>query len=366
MPIASTGPVTFTSLRTEFIGGSAAINFSDLYSGGANSYIRTPAANNTATSLSPNVPTSGAIAVSNFRGASKGFRFTFTSNATNQDASAIFGDDYGVDYPKEIVIDSGVELGGTSASEEALQINSGGLGTIKIINNGTLTGAGGAANGGAGGDAFEANVACIFINNGSIRSGGGGGARGGNGGSGGGGRYTSVAGNHTYYKRESTNNKYCSQLTGAGECPTSWRGYTYSNLYYGSCTNGRDEHNCSYNCYGRRNTTVNTSGGGGGGGGNGGRGEGYNQTRASGSGGSGGANGGTNAGRGGTGGTGGTGGLFGADGSGGTNGSGGNNGNRTNGSGGGSATSAGAAGKSIRGVSSVTLTNNGTIIGGQV
>ena len=358
MPIASTGPVTFTSLRTEFIGGSAAINFSDLYSGGGNSYIRTPAANNTATSLSPNVPTSGAIAVSNFRGASKGFRFTFTSNATNQDASAIFGDDYGVDYPKEIVIDSGVELGGTSASEEALQINSGGLGTIKIINNGTLTGAGGAANGGAGGDAFEANVACIFINNGSIRSGGGGGARGGNGGNGGGGRYTTTASNATYITFANSGSPCSVSMFGG-------IGSNYVNKYVtqSNCCMGE-----GYRCqlYGRLQSTVNTSGGGGGAGGNGGRGAGYNQTVANGSGGAGGANGGTNAGAGGTGGTGGNGGGFGADGSGGTNGSGGNNGNRTNGSGGGSATSAGAAGKSIRGISSVTLTNNGTIIGGQV
>ena len=76
MPIASTGPITFTNLRTEFIGGSAAINFSDLYRGGANSYIRAKAGNNTAVNLAPNVPTSGAISVGNFRGASKGFRFT--------------------------------------------------------------------------------------------------------------------------------------------------------------------------------------------------------------------------------------------------------------------------------------------------
>ena len=50
---------------------------------------------------------------------------------------------------------------------------------MTITNNGTLSGAGGAANGGAGGDAFEADVACIFINNGTIRAGGGGGGQGG-------------------------------------------------------------------------------------------------------------------------------------------------------------------------------------------
>ena len=55
MPIASTGPVTFSDLRTEFIGGNAAINFSDLYRGGGNSYIRAKAGNNTAVNLAPNV-----------------------------------------------------------------------------------------------------------------------------------------------------------------------------------------------------------------------------------------------------------------------------------------------------------------------
>ena len=88
----------------------------------------------------------------------KGFRKTYTSGAaTNQNASSVFGDDYGVNYPKEIVINSGVELGATGTrSEEALQINSGLSGTMTITNNGTRLGAGGAAGGNAGGDAFRA------------------------------------------------------------------------------------------------------------------------------------------------------------------------------------------------------------------
>ena len=353
MPIASTGPVTFTNLRTEFIGGSAAINFSDLYRGGSNSYIRAKAGNNTAVNLAPNVPTSGAISVGNFRGASKGFRFTFTSNATNQDASAIFGDDYGVDYPKEIVIDSGVELGGTSASQEALQIDSGGVGTITITNNGTLAGAGGAA-GGDGGDAFEANVTCIFINNGSIRSGGGGGATGGAGGAGGGGQ-TSSTGGYTLY------------LTASGgacnyTCPSSYGGYSYINRV-ANCTIMMDA--ATTKCYGNRVTVTNTDGGAAGAAGAGGVGAGYSQSATDGSSGGSGGSGGTSAGTGGNGGNGGNGGAFGVDGTTGTDGTAGSNGNRTNGAAGGSATSAGSAGKSIRGISSVTLTNNGTITGPQ-
>ena len=102
------------------------------------------------------MPTSGVIAFDDFYGTAKGFRKRYTATATNQNASTVFGDDYGVDYPKEIVINSGVELGATSTSEEALQIDSGLSGTM-TTNNGTLTGAGGAA-GAAGGDAFQADV----------------------------------------------------------------------------------------------------------------------------------------------------------------------------------------------------------------
>ena len=65
------------------------------------------------------------------------FTKTFSAGATNQDASDIFGDDYSVDYAKNIVINSGVELGATSTGNEALHIDSGGSGTITVTNNGT-------------------------------------------------------------------------------------------------------------------------------------------------------------------------------------------------------------------------------------
>ena len=49
MAIAASGAVSFSDLRTEFVGGSAAISYSDLYRGGSN--IRTKASNNFATNL---------------------------------------------------------------------------------------------------------------------------------------------------------------------------------------------------------------------------------------------------------------------------------------------------------------------------
>ena len=399
MSIAASGAVSFSDLRTEFVGGSSAISFSQLYRGGSN--IRAKAGNNTATNLAASVPASGTINFTNFRSTAKGFRKTYSSGATNQNASSVFGDDYGVSYPKQIVINSGVELGATSTSEEALQIDSGLSGGLTITNNGTLSGYGGAANGGAGGDAFEANVACTLINNGTIRAGGGGGGAGGSGGSGGGGgggSYTTqssytrlskfffpsatvyaIANDHHLIYQSGTPGTSFAAMGFYGTSYGYGRTFTNGQAFYAS--SGSTDPQYAFRCTIRawNITTHNTNGGGGGsggGGGAGGRGQGYGVSLAGGSGGSsgsGGSGGGTNAGSGGTGGTGGTGGSgggYGASGSNGNSGSTGNsgaNGNRTNGSGGAGGSggsSGGAAGKYIRGLSNVTLTQNGTVQGG--
>lgn len=349
-----TGAVSLGDIRTEW-GRSGAISLGEMYRGG--SFVRSKAGNNTGTNLAASVPTSGTISVDNFRGTTKAFRFTFTSTATDQDASALFGDDYAVDYPKEIVINSGVELGATSTSQEALQVDSGGSGTITITNNGTLTGAGGAA-AADGGDAFQADIACILINAGLIRSGGGGSGAGGTGGAGGNGSTTSTStsGNMLY-------------LTAAGSgcsytCPASSGGHSYINRYL-VCQSMMESY--TLKCYGQRVTTstTTTSGGAGGAGGAGAVGQGYNQDAGGSNAGSSGATGGTNAGTGGTGGSSSAGAAFGVAGSAGGDGSTGANGNSTNGAAGASGGAGGAAGASIRGISSVTLTNSGTITGPQ-
>ena len=100
MAIAASGVVSAADIRTEF-GFSGTVSFADLYRGG--SHIRAKAANNNAINLAASVPTSGTITFDNFRGTAKAFRYTYTSGATNQNASALFGDDYAVNYPKEIV-----------------------------------------------------------------------------------------------------------------------------------------------------------------------------------------------------------------------------------------------------------------------
>lgn len=198
MTLQSSGAISMSQIRSEFGGGSGAISFADFYRGAASGKVRAKQSNNTATNLAASVPTSGAIAFSNFHGQARAFRKTYSSGATNQNAADVFGNDWGVNYPKEIIINSGVELGATTTSEEALEISSGLSGGLTVTNNGTLSGAGGSAGGGAGGDAFEANSACTLINNGTIRAGGGGGGNGGNGGtggSGGTGRFTTTSTN---------------------------------------------------------------------------------------------------------------------------------------------------------------------------
>ena len=361
MAIAASGAVSFSDLRTEF-SGAGAISFSDLYRGGT--LVKGNAGNNTATNLAASVPASGTINFTNFRGAAKGWRKTFASGATNQNASTIFGSDYGVNYPKEIVINSGVTLGATSTSEEALEINSGGIGSITVTNNGTLIGAGGAS-GAAGGDAFEALVSCTFVNNGFVYAGGGGG---GNGGQGGNGSYTSLVRQPSsgwYYNSSSwhwaivanaqqlrihwNTGGYFQNSTNYQQNTTSWTtgGWTYLR---GSLRNYDNDFPYSwYEVARQQNQTVSTTGGSGG---SGGVGAGYNQSASAGGGGSSGA---TNAG---AGGSGGSGAGYGASGS---NGNSGANGNSSNGAAGGSG---GAGGKYIRGLSFVTFTNNGTVAGG--
>lgn len=354
MAIAASGAVSFSDLRTEF-SGAGAISFSDLYRGG--SLVRGNAANNTATNLAASVPASGTINFTNFRGAAKGWRKTFASGATNQNASTIFGSDYGVNYPKEIVINSGVTLGATSTSEEALEINSGGIGSITVTNNGTLIGAGGAA-GADGGDAFEALVSCTFVNNGFVYAGGGGG---GTGGLGGNGSYSVTTTEGPLYNRSFT---YWGRYGGGGAyLYIRWKGgsqlegptyYQYDTITIGGnlYTKGaiQDYDDAAHYAVSRTSTSSGTSTGGSGG--SGGVGAGYNQSATAGNSG---ASGGTNAG---AGGTGGTGGGYGASGS---NGNSGANGNSSNGAAGGSG---GAGGKYIRGLSFVTFTNNGTVAGG--
>lgn len=187
MTLQSSGAISLSDIRDEYNNGSSApIVLNDYYRGG--SLVRANASNNTATNLSADVPTSAnssPLSINDFYGQKRAFRKTYSSTATDQSGVGVFGDDFAVNYPKEIVINSSQTVGATSTSAPALKIDSTGAGTITITNNGSIEGAGGAA-GSAGGNALQVDgsVAVTLVNNGTIKAGGGGGGAGGAGGKG--------------------------------------------------------------------------------------------------------------------------------------------------------------------------------------
>jgi len=414
--------VSFSALRTEFVGGNSAIALGDLYRGGSN--IRKKAGNNPATNLAASVATSGSIDISDYYGQAKGFSFTYaTGSITESNLSAQFGDDYAVDYPKIVTIPSNTTLGADDTAEYGLEVDSGASGTITITNAGTIIGAGGAGGSGggansgtgsagsAGGDAIKIASACTFVNNGSILAGGGGGSGGGGGGKG---------GNLSQQTQQQTTGQegplvYYSTVQGIGV--TNWTvttGSTYQNPMSARVQWGRTSPGSPYVA---QNTTPNfyntnsisqgqytyykgpllssqinyvdegptlrstswriyrqfpqqtqqqtqVTGHNGGAGGAGGLGRGF-QNQPGGDSGSGGSSGSTgSAGNGGAGATGGSGGGYGQAGSAGGTGSTGTS-STTSGSGGGSGGSAGAAGLAVERASpiSFTFTNNGTVAG---
>jgi len=362
MAIAASGAVSFSDLRTEFVGGSSAISLGDLYRGGSN--ILSKAGDNPAVNLAATVPTSGVIDIQDFYSTAKGFKNTVSSSTTNVDSNALFGDDYDVNYPKIIDINAGVTIGGNG--DEALDIPSGLAGTLIINNAGNIYGYGGAASGGAGGNAINCATANVTINNtGEIRAGGGGGGQGGAGGSGevnntaawsgrepaanwtngsaSLGYYYNSASYYFYYNGTTWSYIYwATNIGNAGGFPSYIR--IGNNEYHRGPHRGSNK----YEIYRQAKTTTSAGTGGAGG-----VGQGYNQTNASGSSGS---AGGTGAGTGGNGGSGSAYAVAGVAGSTGANGN-------SYSSGTGSAGSAGgAAGAAVAGTS-VTMNNSGTING---
>ena len=184
--LQSSGAISFQDIEEQYNPGSNLPSraLTEFYLGG--SLVRANAGNNSSTNMSAGVPASGAISFNDFYSKERAFRKTYSSSATNQSADSIFGDDYEVDYPKQFVVNSSQTVGSTSTSNAALTIESNGVGSITVTNNGSIEGAGGAANGGTGGNALEVagSVAVTLVNNGTIKAGGGGGGNGGAGGAG--------------------------------------------------------------------------------------------------------------------------------------------------------------------------------------
>jgi hypothetical protein len=278
-----------------------------------------------------------------------------TTTSVNVNASSYFTPQQWLSRRKKrLVVNPGVVVGASSISNYALTIPSGFNGELTLENNGSIQGAGGAANGGTGGNAILAQAPVLINNFGSICAGGGGGGYGGNGGNGGQGSYTTTV------------------SLGGGEL---------TSIVFGcdiSCTDryGAGAYCPSYACYGAgpyasletcgnclRDVVTYTNGGNGGSGGSGGKGRGFEGGNAPGSGGSPGTVGGTNAGNGGAGGAGGTGGDWGAYGNSGATGETGANGNYTAGSPGTGGSGGGAPGYYIINNYNVTWLANGTRLG---
>lgn len=309
MAIQATGPINLSDLALEF-GGVPPYSLSEYYREAG----RVPA-NNT------NVPTSGAIGFGHFFNAVNEIAITATS-AASLDLSATFGVNWGTAVPKRLIVPAGVTLGPVTAP-------AGMSGTLVIQNAGEIQGTGGAANGGAGGNAITANQSFTLINTGAVRGGGGGGGAGGNGGMG---RVTVYGGlSLLCYSCSSTICPYSGvQMCGAvcgGSARNGWQYWRYCPPVYTYYS--------------------------GGGGGAGGRGTGYGQSFAYGSAGSASSNA-----YGGAGGAGGAGSTWATTG---VTGSSGANGNYATGSAGGAGGAAGLAVYMVAGT--VTVTNTGTING---
>jgi len=136
MTLQASGAISFSDLRTEYVGGSAAISLGSYYRGG--SAVRGNAANNPSTNLSASVPTSGnPISLNNFYGQEKGFQYTEGTNRSNKNAQDYFGTDYTVNYPKKLIVNSTIT--NTNINGKALSFPSGLAGTMNLTVNGTIS-----------------------------------------------------------------------------------------------------------------------------------------------------------------------------------------------------------------------------------
>lgn len=176
MALPASGQISINDIKGEF-GGVAPDNTNEYYRGGP--YVTE---NNTG------IPASGQIALSDFHGAINQITKIVSVNVDNLVLSDLFTElEWTSSAPKFIQINTGVTVGsvssGTVSCRSGTTVNSNPMGgTLTLINNGYIYGAGGAANGGNGGHAFQAEIAMSVDNlNGRIYSGGGGGGKGGNG-----------------------------------------------------------------------------------------------------------------------------------------------------------------------------------------
>ena len=189
MAIPTSGSIALTALQTEF-GGSNPIGINEYYRGGG--LVPNSSVNN-------NIPTSGAISLSNFYGGQNRntISITISSNTNNYNLFSNLGGGYIAGLTDIVVtINNGVTIGSSSTGSPAFTVSGFTSGdTVSITNNGTIVGRGGSGgtggivtSGGAGtagssgsngGNALSISFATSITNNGTIAGGGGGGGGGG-------------------------------------------------------------------------------------------------------------------------------------------------------------------------------------------
>lgn len=195
-----TTPISFSKLREVFVEDTGVpISMSSLYRN-INPDVEDPIVPDAAENS--NIPTSGPIQLSKFRGSIKGIVIEQTGEDINVNTNSntilnLFGvDNLSKNIRKNLIV-KGI-IGSNNASSPALYHNSASYKNISfnITSTGAIYGAGGSAgsaNGGNGGTAVKADYKLKLINSGKIYAGGGGGgagSRGGTGGTGGQGTYT--------------------------------------------------------------------------------------------------------------------------------------------------------------------------------
>ncbi|QOV06127.1 hypothetical protein CPT_Pasto_053 [Rhizobium phage Pasto] len=318
---------------------------------------------------------SGAISMASFYGKSSEIVVNMAAGGSAITLESLFSAaDWASDTQKRVILPAGAERGNSANTNAAVTIGTNAWGGNLIFEvRGTISGRGGAANSGVGGNAFQANRVgnanqkLTMILTGTLRGGGGGGGKGGAGG--GGSTTTTVREPASGWSQGYADGRYWMALTvggNPGNTAVMWDnqamgyvaynttvaaigGYTYyRGPLFDEYSDDGPGYFYNYQSYRTSTASAPTSGGAGG---NGGAGEGYGQAR---SGGSTGSAGGANAG---AGGTGGAGGLYGATGGIGATGA---NGNASNGAAG---AAGGLAGYGLLGTANVTLTNSGTIQG---
>jgi hypothetical protein len=184
MTLPVTGPLSFLNLRTEF-NTFGPLSFSAYHRSGG-----------IVGAGAPNVPTSGAMSLSQFHGAANVFTFAITSSQANLNLRAMaIATGWDGSTPLAATINSGVTISSNTVSIPALLISGSFPGGVSLVNNGSIIGKGGigganqwfayaqssgtdtwsAGPGQPGGAAFSTSVAVTVTNNGTMAGGGGGG-----------------------------------------------------------------------------------------------------------------------------------------------------------------------------------------------